>query len=90
MDEQVRGPFKTWVHRHEFEYVDEAHTRIIDVVDYTVPLGPIGWLADLLFVRRSLRRMFAHRHQVMKELMESPNSLEKTDPTGSDVNIAAT
>jgi ligand-binding SRPBCC domain-containing protein len=90
VDEQVSGPFKRWVHRHEFQRIDETHTRIIDVVDYSVPLGLIGWLADVLFVRRSLKRMFAHRHQVMRGLMESPESAHETAGAASDVKPAAT
>jgi ligand-binding SRPBCC domain-containing protein len=31
-DSQVEGPFKTWVHKHEFEKIAQGQTRIIDQV----------------------------------------------------------
>jgi hypothetical protein len=32
-----------------------------------LPLGPLGAVAHVLFVRRSIRRIFAHRAKVMHE-----------------------
>src|SRR4051812_19277605 len=48
VDVQESGPFKYWRHEHEFEAVDEKHTRLIDRVHYKVGYGPIGWLANAL------------------------------------------
>lgn len=69
-DEQVEGPFKRWRHAHTFEEtLDEGRPKVwaIDTVDYTPPLGPIGWIADRIFLRRQIDRMFAHRHRKMRE-----------------------
>ena len=71
-DLQVKGPFKCWHHRHEF--VSQARdgvpgTLIRDVVEYEVGFGPLGTLADRLFVRRQLRRTFAWRQQAVRELL---------------------
>jgi|SRR5688500_4387128 ligand-binding SRPBCC domain-containing protein len=71
VDEQESGPFARWRHAHEFERVDERTTRVVDTVDYRVPFGPAGWVADRLFVARKLRGMFRHRHAVLKRLLES-------------------
>ena len=64
MDEQLRGPDRTWVHSHEFEEVPEG-TRIIDRVHYALPLGPLGDLAHALWVRRTLERIFDFRRDVI-------------------------
>ena len=37
VDEQLRGPYKKWVHEHKFQRRDEA-TLISDIVDYFPPL----------------------------------------------------
>jgi ligand-binding SRPBCC domain-containing protein len=63
VDEQGRGPFALWQHEHRFEAVDAGHTRITDSVEYRVPFGPLGRLADRLFVRRQLDALFAYRRQ---------------------------
>ena len=57
-------------HEHEFEAIDDKTTRIVDRVTYQVPFGPIGYFADLLFVRRSVRKMFEQRREALKRLME--------------------
>ena len=71
-DLQVQGPFKSWHHRHEF--VSQVRdgvsgTLIRDLVDYEVGCGPLGSLADRLFVGRQLRRTFAWRQRAVRELL---------------------
>ena len=71
-DFQVRGPFKAWLHRHEFLFQargGSAGTLIRDVVEYEVGFGPLGVLADRLFVRRQLRRTFAWRRKAVESLL---------------------
>lgn len=70
VDEQESGPFKSWRHEHEFERIDDKTTRMVDRVTYRAPLGPLGWIADWLIIRRQLRKMFAHRHAATKRLLE--------------------
>jgi ligand-binding SRPBCC domain-containing protein len=65
-DIQLKGPYRSWHHLHEFEEVDGG-TRMRDVVDYELPLGPLGSLAHLLWVKRSVLRIFDHRRRVMAE-----------------------
>lgn len=65
-DEQVSGPFRRWVHRHEFEDLGEGRTLLRDRVEFNLKGGPVidffgGWLATLM-----LRPMFRHRHRITK------------------------
>ncbi|MBS1560529.1 MAG: SRPBCC family protein [Bacteroidetes bacterium] len=69
-DEQVRGPFRTWIQRREFKEV-EGGTELTDSVDYALPFGIFGALAHTLFVRRQISSMFAYRQQCTKELLEA-------------------
>ena len=68
VDEAEQSPFATWRHEHDFEALAAApalaRTRLVDRVTYTVPLGPLGRIADRLFVSRQLREMFRYRHEV--------------------------
>jgi ligand-binding SRPBCC domain-containing protein len=68
VDEQESGPFAYWRHEHDFERVDEKTTRLIDRITYRVPLGPVGWIADYVFVRRKLRRMFRYRYEQVRKI----------------------
>ncbi len=71
-DRQVpgKGPFKAWEHRHGFEALPDNRTRLTDHVAYTMPFGPFGKVADWLFVRRDLQKMFAYRHRITRESLE--------------------
>jgi ligand-binding SRPBCC domain-containing protein len=70
VDRQLTGPYKLWVHRHEFE-ADGPETVIRDQVHYQLPLGILGAIAHLLFVRRDLKEIFAYRHQAVEEYFNS-------------------
>lgn len=69
VDEQVDGPFASWVHRHEFEDLN-GRTRLTDRVMFRLPGGSFadavaGWAVSL-----GLRQMFRHRHAVTKRICE--------------------
>ena len=67
MDEQRVGPYKLWLHTHKLEDVDGG-TRMTDDIRYLVPCGPIGLLANAVFVGRTLRRIFDYRRVKMEEI----------------------
>jgi ligand-binding SRPBCC domain-containing protein len=60
VDEQVRGPFKTFRHVHEFEATDRG-SIMTDRVEFTAPFGPLGRLLERLVLRRYLERLIAVR-----------------------------
>ena len=67
VDTQLKGPYRYWHHTHEFEEV--AHgTRMRDIVNYELPLGPLGIVARALFVGRSLGRIFGYRRRAVTEI----------------------
>jgi ligand-binding SRPBCC domain-containing protein len=72
VDEQEEGPFKHWRHAHEFEAQGDKTTRVLDRITYRVPLGPIGWIADRVYVRRKLAAAFAHRHDQLRKRFGDP------------------
>jgi len=70
VDEQESGPYAFWRHTHAFE-ARGASTLMRDVVDYSEPLGPIGTVAHVLFVRRTLDRIFDFRRDAIERLLGS-------------------
>jgi ligand-binding SRPBCC domain-containing protein len=71
VDTQVSGPFRRWVHRHEFEAVDADTTRLTERISYDLPGGALlNWAAPLL-VTPGLVQMFRHRHQVTRQYCEA-------------------
>lgn len=72
IDEQVDGPFASWVHRHEFEAVDATTTRLTDRVTFALPGGPIVNVLFGRLVALSLVPMFRYRHRATKAACEDP------------------
>jgi hypothetical protein len=68
VDEQLRGPYRSWHHLHEFREVD-GQSEIVDRVSYELPLGPAGRVAHALLVRRQLEAIFDFREQAVRRLL---------------------
>jgi ligand-binding SRPBCC domain-containing protein len=66
VDVQERGPFKKWIHRHEFEALDGRTTRLTDRVEFSLPGGAAADILGAWAVRLQLRSMFRHRHAVTR------------------------
>ena len=69
VDEQVKGPYAIWHHTHEFKACGDR-TEMRDIVKYREPLGPLGALANVLFVKRMLDRIFDFRMEAVREILE--------------------
>ncbi|HSO35433.1 MAG TPA: SRPBCC family protein [Labilithrix sp.] len=66
VDRQLKGPYSLWRHTHEFEDVPGG-TRMTDRVEYAIPLGPLGALARVLFVKRMVEGIFDFRAETITE-----------------------
>jgi ligand-binding SRPBCC domain-containing protein len=75
-DEQLRGPYKHWVHTHRFHEHD-GRTTIEDDVLYRLPLSPLSEVAFPL-VRWQLGRIFAFRQEAVRRLL--PGEIGVTSP----------
>lgn len=70
VDEQVRGPYRSWRHLHTFTEC-EGGTRMTDRVEYRLPFHPAGLFA-LPLVRRQLDRIFRYRADAIRQLLVRP------------------
>jgi ligand-binding SRPBCC domain-containing protein len=71
-DVQHRGPFAYWRHCHRLR--TEARegrdgTLLRDQVEYELPLGPLGDLANAVFVKRQMGAIFRYRQKRTSELL---------------------
>jgi ligand-binding SRPBCC domain-containing protein len=71
VDEQIRGPFAAYRHLHRYE-PSGAGTRMIDVVTFTAPLGPLGRVAERVVVGERLRTLIVARNQELVRRLEGP------------------
>src|SRR4051794_7797926 len=68
VDVQLRGPYRYWRHEHTFREATGG-TLMSDRVEYELPWGPLGRVAQALFVRRNLDSIFAYRHERVEQLL---------------------
>ena len=68
-DEMVKGAFKSFIHEHHF-IKEENGTKVIDIFNYTSPLGILGKLADKLFLKRYMTSFLEKRNRILKEEAE--------------------
>jgi hypothetical protein len=68
-DVQVKGPFRSWVHRHTVE-PHENGSLLRDEIEYEPPLRALGRLASPFLIEPRLRRLFDYRHEVTREWCE--------------------
>jgi ligand-binding SRPBCC domain-containing protein len=69
-DTQVKGPFRSWRHRHIIEPHREGAV-LRDEIEYEPPLGFAGRLGAPLLVVPRLKRLFDYRHQVTRDWCEN-------------------
>ncbi|MBM4178619.1 MAG: SRPBCC family protein [Ignavibacteria bacterium] len=69
VDQQIRGPFAYWKQTRLLTRRGGC-TELTDVIEYELPLGIIGRIANSLVVRHQIVNMFAYRQLRTKALLE--------------------
>ena len=69
VDEQLKGPYREWVHAHRFHPEADGSTRIEDEVRFRLPIWPLGEIAWSL-IRLQLTRIFRYRQATIRRLLE--------------------
>jgi ligand-binding SRPBCC domain-containing protein len=71
-DTMLRGMFKSFEHDHYFDFLSDGSTLMRDELRFAAPLGPLGWVAETLVLRRYLRSFLVERNGLIKTVAESP------------------
>jgi ligand-binding SRPBCC domain-containing protein len=78
-DEQARGPYSLWRHRHTFEETRHG-TVISDNVEYALPFGPLGILTHALLVKSQLRQIFEFHQRALMSLLGGDPAQYELEP----------
>lgn len=62
VDEQLRGPYRKWIHKHTFE-PSEGGTWVRDLVNYAVPFD---WAVHRWLVRPDIEKIFQYRSEQLQ------------------------
>lgn len=69
-DIMVKGAFSHMCHDHRFQQKDNM-TLMVDDFDFSAPLGPLGRLAEALFLKSYMQKFIVERNAVLKRVAES-------------------
>nr|MDT0666204.1 SRPBCC family protein [Micromonospora sp. DSM 115978] len=64
IDEQVKGPFASFRHVHEFQAVPGG-TVMTDRVEFKAPFGPLGRVVERLVLGRFFERLIVNRRECL-------------------------
>ncbi len=67
VDEQRYGPYSMWHHQHHFE-ATAGGAMMTDIIHYKLPLWFLGDIANALFVKRQLKKIFDYRFKKVEDL----------------------
>ncbi|MFM6976562.1 MAG: SRPBCC family protein [Sphingobacteriaceae bacterium] len=67
IDEQRFGPYALWHHQHHFKEVPGG-VHMTDILNYAIPYGFIGRIANRVFVAKEVQSIFAHREKAVEKL----------------------
>jgi ligand-binding SRPBCC domain-containing protein len=69
VDEQLRGPYNTWIHEHTFEERD-GKTYMKDVVKFKSPGWILEPLINALFIEKKVKGIFEYREKMLNEFFK--------------------
>ena len=71
IDQQIKGPYSMWHHKHTFKEINKSETIINDTVTYSLPFGFIGKIAHSIYVKNELNYIFSYREKKISQLLNS-------------------
>ena len=70
VDKMINGAFSSMEHTHKFEVVG-TQTKMIDIFLFNAPLGFLGRLAEMLFLKAYMTNFLVTKNKELKSVAES-------------------
>ncbi|MDA0831829.1 MAG: SRPBCC family protein [Planctomycetota bacterium] len=70
VEQQVKGPLKSWIHEHHFEAIAPDQVKIRDTIEFLPPGGLLGFMVTESRILDSLDEGFDLRYKKLKQLLE--------------------
>ena len=67
VDEQRFGPYDLWHHKHFIKPIENG-IEMVDIIDYKVPFGIFGRIAQPIIVAPKLKEIFEYRKNTLIEI----------------------
>ncbi len=67
VDEQRFGPYALWHHQHHFKEIPGG-VHMTDILNYAIPYGPIGTIANKILVKKQVEQIFDYRKEAIVKM----------------------
>ncbi len=97
IDEQRKGPYKLWRHQHIFEETSRG-IKMIDDLEYALPMGPVGSLVHKIYVKNRLKEIFDYRYEQVDKIFNKSEGLnnsskasgiQRSSPYQTPINVSS-
>ena len=72
VDTMISGAFKSMNHTHKFESSSDG-TIMIDIFEFRSPLGILGKIVDILFLKNYMAKFLRSKNEILKQVAEGEN-----------------
>jgi ligand-binding SRPBCC domain-containing protein len=70
-DVMLRGVFRVMRHDHFFRGLPTGEAEMRDVFTFAAPFGPVGRMAEAVYLEHYMQRLLAERNAAIKRIAES-------------------
>ena len=70
VDRMIKGAFSSMEHTHKFEVIG-TQTKMIDLFNFKAPLGFLGQVVEVLFLKAYMTKFLLIRNKKLKEIAET-------------------
>jgi ligand-binding SRPBCC domain-containing protein len=70
-DTMLSGAFHSMQHDHHFRTLPNGLTEMRDDFRFSAPLGPLGWIAERVVLKKYMTALLVERNAVIKQVAES-------------------
>ncbi len=72
--QQVKGPFKLWIHQQLFTNAPQDETLLKNVIQFEPPGGLMGFIVTRKLITEQLTKWIGHGHELLREsLAKTPS-----------------
>jgi len=69
-DQQIKGPYRVWIHRHSFKALNDNETLMTDEVQFLSPGYFLEPLINKFFIEQKVKEIFHYREQTLQHLFQ--------------------
>ena len=67
--QQVKGPFKLWIHQQLFTDAPQDETKLTNIIQFEPPGGLMGFIVTRKLITEQLTKWMGHGHELLRNAL---------------------